>query len=350
MLTNRTILLELFACILIPALLAWLVTGLVIRYAERLGLIHQPNHRSSHTKITPHGGGIAIVFSTGIFSIWLLGSNSVSLSNYWLAISLAIIVAIKGLLDDIFHLPASLRFLIQTAACTALVFSLYTLPINGLEAISNLPNWLSFGLIILAGVWWLNLFNFMDGIDGIAASQAIFMLLGSASIIALQNPLLINTDIWSWIICLAATTLGFLHFNWSPAKIFMGDTGSMFLAFMIFFLALLTTNLKWIGYSSWIILGALFISDASITLARRLLNGQKVTQAHRSHAYQRLARAWKSHSAVTTFSIFINLCWLFPLAYLATYLPELGWRLTILAYTPLLVGIYHLGAGRPDYA
>ena len=349
MLINQTILLKLLACLLIPALLAWLVTGLVIRYAERLGLIHQPNHRSSHTKITPHGGGIAIVFSTGIFSIWLLGNNAASPWNYWLAISLAIIVAIKGLLDDIFHLPASVRFLIQTAACVTLVFSLYTLPTNGLEAIGNLPNWLSFGLIVLLGVWWLNLFNFMDGIDGIAASQAIFMLLGSASIIALQNPLLINTDIWHWIICLAASTLGFLYFNWSPAKIFMGDTGSMFLAFMLLFLGLLTTSLKWISYASWIILGAVFISDASITLLQRFFSGQKITQAHRSHAYQRLSRYWHSHAKATGFALLLNVFWLFPLAYLSTHIPDIGLYLIIIAYTPLLIGSYHLGAGKSDH-
>lgn len=348
--TSQIVLSELLICLILPALLAWLVTAWVIHHAHQLGLVHQPNHRSSHTRVTPHGGGIGIVASATLLALWLLWLDNTSLWNYWAVIGLATVVAVKGLLDDIYHLPASVRFLIQVIMCAGLLFSLYTLPVNGLEALGKLPLWLSLGLALFAGVWWLNLFNFMDGIDSLAAAQAIFMLLGAAGIIALYNPTLMTTHVWLWMLGLASACTGFLWFNWSPARIFMGDIGSLFLAFMIFFLALLTTSLQWISYASWVILGAVFISDASVTLMRRFLNGQKIMQAHRSHAYQRLARRWQSHRKVTNLSILINLVWLAPLAWLASDIPNAGGWLILLAYAPLLLAVYALGAGKADHA
>lgn len=347
---SQTLLPELLACIILPMLVSWVITAWVIRHAPHLGLVHQPNHRSSHNRITPHGGGIGIVVSATILAIGLLWQDHTALWNYLAVILLAIIVAGKGLADDIFDLPASVRFMFQIALCAGLLLSLHTPPANGLEAIDKLPLWLFLGFVLIAGVWWLNLFNFMDGIDGLAASQAIFMLIGAASIIAIQSPGLIDTQVWCWMLGLASAITGFLWFNWSPARIFMGDTGSLFLAFMIFFFALLTTSLKWLGYTSWLILGAVFISDATVTLIQRFMNGQKIMEAHRSHVYQRLARRWQSHQKVTVLSILINLLWLMPLAWLASVQPDTGWWLIAVAYTPLLLSTYALGAGKPDYA
>ncbi|MDD5394696.1 MAG: polysaccharide biosynthesis protein [Thiothrix sp.] len=340
--------LELLANLLLPAIMAWFATKLTIQYAPFLGLVHEPNQRSSHVKITPHGGGIGIVVSTILFTLWLLWQEDVNDVTYWVAIGLALIVAIKGLVDDIHNLPASLRLVIQIAACAGLLAALYVLPVNGLEAIEGIPLWLSFGLVLFAGVWWLNLFNFMDGIDGIAATEAIFMLAGAAGLIAFVHPEVMQTTVWVWMLCLASAAAGFLWHNWSPAKIFMGDTGSLFLAFMILFLALLTISLKWMNYASWAILAAVFISDASVTLFKRLLAGQRLSEAHRSHAYQRLARHWQSHAKVTLLAIGINVFWLLPLAWLSLRYSEQSHFWLVLAYLPISIGVWAIGAGETE--
>jgi FlaA1/EpsC-like NDP-sugar epimerase/UDP-N-acetylmuramyl pentapeptide phosphotransferase/UDP-N-acetylglucosamine-1-phosphate transferase len=344
--------LELLANLFIPAVMAWFATKLTIQYAPFLGLVHKPNQRSSHVKIIPHGGGIGIVISTILFTLWLLWQDDVNYLAYWTAIGLALIVAIKGLVDDIHNLPVSLRLVIQIAVSAGLLVALYVLPNNGLDldAVEGIPLWLSFGLVLFAGVWWLNLFNFMDGIDGIAATEAIFILAGAAGLIALLHPEVTQTTVWMWMLCLASATVGFLWHNWSPAKIFMGDTGSLFLAFMILFLALLTISLKWMNYASWAILAAVFISDASVTLFKRLLAGQRLSEAHRSHAYQRLARHWQSHTKVTLLAAGINLFWLLPLAWLVLRYSEQSYFWLVLAYLPIIIGVWAIGAGETENA
>ncbi len=333
----------------VSALIAWLFTGLIIRFATRLGLVHEPNSRSSHHELTPHAGGIGIVISTVCFTLWLVWKDEGSHFAYWAAIGLSLIVAIKGLVDDFIHLPALLRILIQTFVSSALILTLYTLPIKGLEPIDGFPFWISFIIVSFAGVWWLNLFNFMDGIDGLAASQAIFMLAGASGLIFIVHPDVSTTTVWLWMVCLASATFGFLLFNWSPAKIFLGDTGSMFLAFMIMFLALLTISLQWMNYASWIILAALFVVDATVTLLRRMSTGQRWMVAHRTHAYQNLSRHWQAHHKVTLLFIGINVCWLFPLALLALLYPLKSIWFAFLAYMPLIVIVYTLKAGKPEH-
>lgn len=339
---------EIFVTLLIPAIAAWLVTKLTIHYAPFMGLVHEPNHRSSHTKITPHGGGIGIVVSSSLFTLWLLWKNDIDYPPYWVAGGLALLIAVQSLIDDIRDLSAALRLVVQVSACAILLTTLNALPTPKLEMLDGFPAWISFGLILFAGVWWLNLFNFMDGIDGIAASQAIFMLAGAASLVAFQLTVITDATVWMWMLGLAAATAGFLLINWSPAKIFMGDTGSMFLAFMILFFALITTSLHWTSYSTWLILGAVFITDATITLVKRMLTGQQLLEAHRSHAYQRLARQWQSHSKVSLLVTGINLFWVLPLAWLSLVYPSLNYAWLVLGYLPIGVGVWAIGAGESD--
>ncbi|MCK5896479.1 MAG: hypothetical protein KAG20_06720 [Cocleimonas sp.] len=333
-------LIEFSILFMVSVLIAWFATKMIIIYAPVLRLIQQPNHRSSHTKLIPHGGGLGIIVSTLCFTAWLFWRDNVSPPQYWIAMSLSLAVAVMGLLDDIFQLSATSRLLMQFMISSALVVTLYTLPANGLEPLAGISLGLSFVVIVLAGTWWLNLFNFMDGIDGLAASQALFMLAGAAFIIAqlsLNAPT--NATIWLWMVCFAAAILGFLWHNWSPARIFMGDVGSLFLAFILLFLALLTISLKWMNYSSWLILGGVFIVDASVTLLQRLLARQAITEAHNHHTYQLLAQQWQSHAKMSLFIFFINMGWLLPLAYLSVHTPSYALYCLVIAYTPLLFGV-----------
>lgn len=320
--------------LLASGLLAWLGTRLVLHYAEWLGLVQAPNHRSSHVNPTPHGGGAGIVLAGSAAGVWLAWTQDGAL---WLISGLAFLLAVLGLWDDMRHLPARTRFAVQVLLCALL-----------LQVFGDSTTWVLTGLLLFAGVWWVNLFNFMDGIDGMAASQAVFMLAAGALLGAWFFLGAADSAGWLWMFSVAAATLGFLAFNWPPARIFMGDMGSTYLAFMIFALALLSVHEGWLTYPVWLILGAVFVADASVTLLRRMLAGERWFEAHRSHAYQRLSRRWSSHRRVTLLAIIFNLLWLAPLAWACLAWSDWAWICVALAYAPLVTAMLALGAGKKD--
>ncbi len=329
----------------ISLLLAWLITLLVCKNALTLKLIHLPNERSSHSKITPHGGGLGIIGSFFLVSFYLMWQEQIYSPIYWAVILLCLLVALVGLIDDIMHLSAFLRLSIHASVSLLVYLSISTLPLPVLEDILGLPFAVTIALVILAGSWWINLFNFMDGIDGLAALQAIFMLSSALWISFYSQADVVETTVWLWMLCLVFATLGFLFHNWSPAKIFMGDVGSTFLAFMIFFFALITISLGWINYAAWAILAALFVVDATVTLLRRIIARENILQGHRSHLYQHLADYWSSHQKVTLVYFAINLFWLFPLAWLCLVYRDASWWLLLVAYYPLILLAYKFNAG-----
>lgn len=319
--------------LLSSGLLAWAGSRLVLRQAGRLGLVQAPNRRSSHVKPTPHGGGIGVALGGSAAGIWLAWFHG---GVFWPVSGLAFLLAALGLWDDMRHLPVRTRFAAQVLLCALL-----------LQALGGWSPAVG-GLLLFAGVWWVNLFNFMDGIDGIAASQALFMLVAGALLGAWFHPGVAGTAGWLWMLAVAAAALGFLLLNWPPARIFMGDVGSTYLAFMIFALALLSVREGWLTYPVWLVLGAVFVADASVTLLRRMLAGERWFEAHRSHAYQRLSRRWGSHRRVTLLAIAFNLLWLVPLAWACLARPGAAWIFMALAYVPLSVALLALGAGKQD--
>ncbi len=336
------------AMIALSALVAWGVTVWARNRAETLSLVQLPNHRSSHEQPTPNGGGLAIVVAGSFAGIALVLFSDWSIG--WFVLGLAALLAVVGLRDDIQHLPARVRFGVQVAVCAGLLFALGDLPwfsfSVGLEF--EVACWVMYGLLLLAGVWWINLFNFMDGIDGIAGAQAVFMLLGGAALSAWVNAGVMSSPVWMLMLCIAAATVGFLLLNWPPAKIFMGDVGSTWLAFMVFALALLSVQADWLSYATWLVLAAVFVTDATVTLLTRLLRGERWYEAHRNHAYQKLARRWGGHRPVTLLAVGINVLWLAPLAGACAAWPQWAFGWVLLAYAPLVVGAMVLGAGRSE--
>lgn len=334
----------------LSALIAWGVVAWVRHRAEALRLVQAPNHRSSHDHPTPNGGGLGIVVAGSLAGVGLGHFSGWTIS--WFVLGLGALLAAVGLRDDIQHLPARVRFGVQVPVCAGLLFALGDLPSIsfrvGLEF--ELGGWVLSGLLLLAGVWWINLFNFMDGIDGIAGVQAVFMLLGGAALAAWANANVISSPVWMLMLCVAAATVGFLLLNWPPAKIFMGDVGSTWLAFMVFALALLSVQAGWLSYAAWMVLAAVFVTDATVALLTRLLRGDRWYEAHRTHAYQKLARRWDGHRPVTLRAVGVNVLWLAPLAWACAAWPQWAFGWVLLAYAPLLVGAIVLGAGRPDHA
>lgn len=331
--------------------ISWAVAGWVERHADMLRLVQAPNHRSLHERPTPHGGGLGIVLAGSMAGAVLVISGQ---TEFFGIITLALLLAGVGLCDDIAHLSSRLRLSAQVIACAGLLWLLPPLPGIAFPGGLVLQGPLLFALLLLAGVWWVNLFNFMDGIDGIAGSQAIFMLLAAVTIGLLAQTLPLSATLTAeciWMLAVAAATLGFLLRNWPPARIFMGDVGSTWLGFMIYALALGSVAAGWLTYTAWLVLGALFATDATVTLLRRIVAGRNGAEAHRSHAYQHLARRagsdrTRGHRNVTLLVIAINLFWLAPLSWASLMWPQGVWGWVALAYAPLGVAVWRAGAGR----
>ncbi|MBV8146030.1 MAG: glycosyl transferase, partial [Gammaproteobacteria bacterium] len=207
------------------------------------------------------------------------------------------------------------------------------------------PQWGGYVLAVLGIVWILNLFNFMDGIDGIAASEALFVVLAGAwlTLGGANAKGLALVDL-----TLAAACGGFLVWNWPPAKIFLGDVGSGYLGYMIAVFALSAGRDDSVALWVWLILGGAFFVDATVTLLRRVARGERVHQAHRSHAYQWLARRWGSHRNVTLAVLAANVVWLLPWAVLAEMFPNLAAGSVLAALVPLALVAAFIGAGRRE--
>jgi Fuc2NAc and GlcNAc transferase len=343
---------------IMSAIVSWIVALLVCRHAARLRLVLEPNHRSSHVQPTPSGGGLGIAVAGSLVGI---GLDFVSgWASGWFVAALAIVLAAVSLWDDVQHLPARVRFGVQVAVCAGLLLLLGDLPGTFLlrgdaaEGVNfQLFGWIVSALLLLAGVWWINLFNFMDGLDGIAGSQAVFMLAAGAGLAVWNQPFLVTDPAWVWAVCIAAATLGFLPLNWPPAKIFMGDVGSTYLAFMIFVVALISLHAGWFGsplagFATWLTLGAVFVVDATVTLLVRMASGERWYEAHRTHVYQKLARRWGGHRPVTFLAVTLNVFWVGPLALACVLWPQWGLIWVALVYVPLVIGAVMLGAGRAD--
>ena len=253
------------------------------RQARRIGLIDEPNQRSSHKKPTPNGGGIGIVLGagSGVAVASLLGGTLPG--GAWTVFSAATAVAVVGFVDDLVRLQPVVRLLTQASAAVVVVWALGPFEVLPLPAPLNLglPSpVLGWALALLWITALTNFFNFMDGMDGLAGGQAAAVCLGVVVAGWSSGASLLAT-------CVGAASLGFLVHNWSPARIFMGDVGSCFLGFLIASLPFLAPMERRGDAVVAVAVGlALFLLDPLETLLRRAVAGQRVTRAHREHAYQ----------------------------------------------------------------
>lgn len=284
--------------------LSLFLTWIVKYYAIHKAILDHPNERSSHTLPTPRGGGLAIVITFYVGAGYLYTANLLDSRVFYAFLSAAPLVAVS-LLDDLYTVGSKIRLAAQLLSS---IFALIAL--GGIETISlyfvELHGWWLNIPVVLAMIWLINLYNFLDGIDGYAGSEAIFLGLAVA--------ILFGYEI-GWVI--AAATFGFLVFNWQKAKIFMGDIGSTFLGFVFAVLMIDSLNHREPLYG-WLILLGLFWFDATLTLIRRAKNGEQLAKAHRKHAYQRITQAGWSHQKTVLAGLLINLVGLIPLFWLHT--------------------------------
>jgi len=328
----------------VAAACAFVLTALVTRYARR-HLLDIPNDRSSHATPTPRGGGlaIAIVVSIGLLVLGIAGAFDGRAASFLLLAGGA--MAWIGWVDDRRGVRPAARFGVHVAAVLLLIAGTAGL---GPLTLPLLPpsSAIHYMAASFALAWLINLFNFMDGIDGLAGAEAVFFTVGLSVCMGLIGSGDGSAVALAALVCGAA--LGFLAWNWPPARVFMGDVGSGFLGFVLGAVALVAHRES--ELSLWVptILLGVFVTDATITLARRIARGDRWYAAHRSHAYQRLARKHGAHRPVTIGAVAINLFWLLPLAVMAALHPERGSAIAALAYAPLVAYAVLAGAGRAD--
>ena len=333
-----------YLVLLIVVLFAsWCLTGLIRRYALAKSLVDVPNHRSSHSVPVPRGGGLSLVVVVllALPLLWLAGELDA-------ALLIALLggggmVALIGFMDDHGHIAARWRLLAHFfGAAWVLVWLGGFPPLNVLGGEWNLG---IVGVVIAAVylVWLLNLYNFMDGIDGIASLEAVTVCFGAVLMMVIALP-----DAYGFILTLlvlTAASIGFLIWNFPKAKIFMGDACSGFLGLMLGTLSIQAAWLEPKLFWCWLILLGVFIVDATVTLIRRVLRGDKFYQAHRSHAYQFASRKYQSHVKVSIGVALINLFWLLPVGLCVALEWLEGVLGVVIAYLPLLLLAYKLNAG-----
>jgi UDP-N-acetylmuramyl pentapeptide phosphotransferase/UDP-N-acetylglucosamine-1-phosphate transferase len=289
-----------------------LLQGLIPLLQQRL--LDQPNARSAHRRPTPRGGGVAFVLVAAVASGLALLTQTASPPA--VLPLLALPLALVGLLDDRFDLPAAWRYGVQLA--TALAVLLFSPLVAGL----NGAGWLAVPVLLIAVTAVINFTNFMDGLDGLVAGCMAVALAAGALLLRAPAPL--------WV--LVGGLLGFLIWNWSPARVFMGDVGSTFLGAV--FAALVLQSPTWPQALGLLLVATPLLGDACMCVPRRLLAGQPVFQAHRLHLFQRLHQAGWPHARVAQLYIAAT-------ALLAAALLLAGWPWVLaLAALELLFGVW----------
>ena len=317
------------------------LTYLLKGTAKHIGLIDVPNERSSHAVPTPRGGGLAIAVSSLLALSVLAGSGLVPSRLFLALVPSGAAVAAVGFVDDRWTLSARIRLLVHFMAASWAVLWIKPVNLFAFERGAPLLEGLVYVLSTLGIVWFLNMYNFMDGIDGIAGTQAVFMSLGTVVLSVLSVGI---TYAVAPAIVIGAASLGFLLWNWPPAKIFLGDIGSGYLGFVFAVIGLASGIHDPVAPWTLLILAGVFAVDATFTVIRRFLRGERITQPHRTHGFQLLAKKL-GHRKVTSSIALVNLLWLLPCALATAAWPQsVDWILP-LALCPLIIGAFAIGAG-----
>lgn len=332
---------------ILAGVLSWLLIGRTRSALLRHQLLDLPNERSSHTEATPRGAGLGLL--TALLPAWLVLAFLVPPQGEageiarWLVPASALILAAVSFVDDLRGLSQLIRLLIQAVVVIAAVQLLSGPVFQGL-----LGPFFDTVLAAIIWLWFINLFNFMDGIDGIAGVEAIGIGVGIYVIGAVFMPIAAS---YGQGLMIAAAMAGFLVWNWHPARIFLGDVGSIPLGFLLGWLLLdLAASGMW---QAALILPLYYLADASLTLLRRLLRGAVIWQAHREHCYQIAVQRGRRHSTVARAIALTNAA-LAGLAFIAaspSSIPVLPWlMLTAAAIVVVLLMVWMVYGGQNSAA
>jgi UDP-N-acetylmuramyl pentapeptide phosphotransferase/UDP-N-acetylglucosamine-1-phosphate transferase len=315
--------------IVIAAALGWMLTGLYARAMSATGRLEAPNERSLHKAPVPVGAGVAIVVTGVVLWPFVTHLDALLLASF-------AALAVVSWVDDRRALPPLVRLAAQAAAVAVCLSALS----GEARVLTMLPLAVERVAIGLAWLWFINLFNFMDGIDGLAGSEAVAIAVGYAAVAGLAG---LDSPLTGLALVLAAATGGYLVWNWHPASVLMGDSGSIPLGFLLGWLMIdLAVRGAWVPA---LILPAYFAADATITLMRRLLAGARPWQPHREHFYQRAVLGGASHAHVTLRVIAANVL-LLALAMVSVTRPGLALAASSLVIAALLADLSRLAGKR----
>jgi Fuc2NAc and GlcNAc transferase len=324
-------------------LIGAVLTGYVCKLAWRFGFVDEPGDRRSHMTVTPRGGGLSVVL---VFWSWMVTSIILSnlSQNIWLPLLPSLIIALMGFWDDVAPLSASFRLIVQFFCAAISIKLMGGIQIEFAAFGYVVPSLMMHTIALIFLVWCINLYNFMDGVNGLAGVEAVSICLFMSVLTSIEHAYQ-----WSsmWAI-LACSVAGFLWWNFPKAKIFLGDVGSHFLGFMFGLLLIESAMIKPRWFWCGMILLGYFVVDATMTLLVRMWYRQPIFQAHHTHAFQIFWRTFnKSHTAVTLSVLGINVFWLMPWAIVVTlgWIP--GFAGMLLAYLPLVIMTLFVKAGRP---
>jgi len=279
-------------------------TGLLVRYLAHRHVFDLPNDRSSHSKPTPRGGGIAVIVAITI--VWGVGfiTSDETLGHDLPILLAALLLATLGFIDDLRDLPALPRLLAQVCAVG---IGIWAISAEGGLFSSMLPVPIDLAMTGFIWLWFVNIFNFMDGIDGLTGVEMVSIGIGLSGLSAIG---IASAEVLPHAVAITAVALGFLVWNWDPAKIFMGDVGSVPIGFLIAWMLITAANGSGANIETTIIvllLPAYYLADASITLGCRLVRRENVFKGHRQHFYQKAVIRGLSHKTVCLVVLLTNM-------------------------------------------
>lgn len=304
------------------------------RIAISLKILAYPNFRTLHALSIPRGGGIVFssIFVIGVFVLWYM--NFLSKDLLFILGFGGALATLFGFVDDIFNIKASHKLIIQICLSVWLIYWLIGIPKFNEIDIITIP------IFIIFIVWMINAYNFMDGIDGMAVSGA-FYITGTLILITLITNS--SSELAVLYVLLMAGVGAFMLFNWPPASIFMGDSGSIFLGYLFGSFILITVVRGELSLWTWIVIFGYYFADTTVTQIARFILVKKYYEAHRSHAYQNLARILDSHLKVTGGVTIYHIMWLLPLSMWTVLQPDMEKIAAFLAVVPGLLISYKYG-------
>lgn len=319
-------------------------TWLFLQYALKHGNVDKPNHRSSHTTPKPRGGGIIIISLATTLWIVSLINNLLPLKQGMAFLLAGSLVALAGYFDDKGHVSRRARIVAQLVATFLAIMLLHPLPALTItsEFSISLNNILLLPVAGILMIWLINLYNFMDGIDAIAASEAIIVTSTTAITLLYFG----NTKMAIVLVFFSCIITGFLIWNWPPSKLFMGDSGSTYIGLILAIFAIITSESLSLWY--WVIILGTFIGDASWTLLVRMITGQNWRDGHRLHGYQKHTKSETQHRSTSLLYAAVTLFWLYPLAVFTVVESSYSMFIAAIAYTPIVLFCYYKKAGIPS--
>lgn len=307
-------------------------TPIYAKIGARFGIVAVPNERTLHKHNVPRGGGVAIAlpFLVAVLVLYVAGELPL---RWFLALFVGGgVLALVGFIDDVAEVSAKVRILLHAALAAWALGCLGGAPAVNLGfatvdlGVAGLP------VFALAIIWMINLFNFVDGIDGMAASGSVFICASAATLLFSRSSAALGTP----VAVLGAAALGFLCFNWPPARLFMGDTGSALQGYLFAVFVLISMRTGALSPWTWLILMGYFVGDTTTTTTLRILTVKRWWGTHRSHAYQNLARVWQDHRRMTLLTLAIDVLWLLPLALASVRWPHYASLLAVVALAPIV--------------